>query len=256
MFPGALHQELWGITVALAHEAEGFLPKFSVSAETRFRGLRVWEGRLGAKECVLLQTGMGPLRAEKAARYLLKEYPVTHLLSTGYCGGLREGIANGDAVIADTLLGEGDSLKLEVDPNLLREGMDMCKKLEIPVHRGALITVSRPVLKRLDKQKLAQKSSAIAVDMESFSVLREVRESGKKIASFSIRFVVDAVGDELTDTEAFFDPESGLKPLGLLREAVRRPSIMLKLPGLERKASHARVQLTKFIRGWFGVNGD
>ena len=243
--------ELWAIAVALQHEAVGFLPKLSVRAETRFKQVRVWEGQWGGKDCLILCTGMGPGLAYRATRYALQEFPISHLLSTGYCGGLKAGWRAGDAVLPSAVQSSlPDEAPFPSDPALSDRAAKLLQNLNIPVHRESLVTVSKPALKTQEKEELAAKSGAGAVDMESYSILRAVQESGKKIASLTVRFVVDALEDELADTRPFFTPEQGLRPLALMGEVLRRPKILLELPGLEQKAARARASLTPFVSAW------
>lgn len=249
--------ERWAIVLALPHEAGSLLPEISSRAFTRYRGFKIWEGRLGRNEIVLLQSGMGPERAGKATAFLLEQFAVTHLLSTGYCGGLNSEIRNADAVIAESIVMDsdpGETSGTPLDATALRRARNVLEELQIPFYSGRLLTASRPILKVAEKQALAGQTGAVAVDMESGAVLKIASRSPKKIASLCVRFVVDALGDELTDTGAFLDAEARVKPLSLARELVRRPKLMMQLPGLERLASRARSNLTKFVLKFFSVD--
>ncbi|MFO1464124.1 MAG: hypothetical protein U1F66_10145 [bacterium] len=246
--------ELWALTVALKHEASGLASYFRGGATTRYHHMSIAEGRLGEREALLVVTGMGPERAGAAARYLFQQFPVTHLLATGYCGGLREGLANGDALLAERCAPEGEpSGGWLADLPLLRRAEEALRLADIPVHLGTLLTCAKPVLKVADKELLAARSAAAAVDMESAAILRAAAESGKKIASVTVRFIVDALGDELTDTGPFLDEDAGVKPISLVREMLRRPKLFKELPDLGRKASRARASLNRFVLRFFGV---
>ncbi len=89
--------------------------------------------------------------------------------------------------------------------------------------------------------------------MESAAILQAAAESGKKIASVTVRFIVDALGDELTDTGPFLDENAGVKPLSLVREMIRRPKLLKELPDLGRKAGRARASLNRFVSRFFGM---
>src|SRR5262249_20938132 len=142
-------------------------------ASARYRGAQIDEGYLAGNECLLVRTGMGPERAGRTAQFLFQQYPVTHLLSTGYCGGLREGMKNGDAVVADRVcLAEDPEHGFLLDFPLLRRVEVSLQDSNIPHHLGTLFTSHRPILKPFDKEELARKTGAIAVDMESGAILR------------------------------------------------------------------------------------
>jgi adenosylhomocysteine nucleosidase len=248
--------ELWAITVALPHEAGALRTHFHAVTKTRFRHMTLEEGRIGDRDALLVVTGMGPDRAAASARFLFEQYAVTHLISTGYCGALRGGLACGDAVVAErcAFLAEPQAGSLS-DLPLLRRVEAALKQADIPIHLGTLITVAQPVLKSAEKELLGAKTGAIAVDMESAAVLRAAAESSKKIASVTVRFIVDALGDELVDTGSFLDENAAVKPLRLARELLRRPKLFQELPDLGRKAARARVSLTRFLGHCFGMGG-
>ncbi len=246
-------QPLWAITVALSHETKGILSVMKVGSQTRYGKIKVWEGFVGETNCVLMQTGMGPAMAERAAQFLLREFPLTHVLSTGYCGALRDGLKNADAVLADTVLcTENNSPPIESDLEMVQEIRSKLEAGNIALHLGKLITSPQPVLGVKKKEELGKKSGAIAVDMESYSVLK-VMSGSKKIASLALRFVVDALHDDLSCTEAFLNPEAGFQPGNLVRVAVRKPKILMELPGLERLALRARKKLNRAVQRIFSV---
>lgn len=245
--------ELWAITVALSHEAKGLLATMKVGSKTQYGPIKVYEGQLGKKDCLLVQTGMGPHNAQRATEFLVREFPVTHVLSTGYCGALIQSLKNSDAVLATSLLStQNDSQPINPDPEMAQTIQRKIEEGNIPIQRGTMITSEKPVLKVKDKEDLGKRTGAIAVDMESYSVLKALQGS-KNIASLALRFVVDALEDDLTATEAFLDPQTGFQPKGLVGEVFRRPKILMKLPGLERNAHRARKRLVRSIHRIFDV---
>lgn len=250
-----LVKDFWAIAVALPHELGGILPLCEVEAQLEYRGMKMIEARLGGQEIFIAVTGIGPERAARAARYLIDNYPVTRLLSTGYCGGLQAGIENGAAIVADrVVLAETPEKMLPVDVPLLRRAEQSLASAGIPYHLGTLVTVAKPVLKNSEKERLVAQIPAAAVDMESGALLEGLGNSEKKIASVTVRFIVDALGDELSDTETFLDENAAVKPLSLVREMIRRPKLMAELPGLGRKAGRARSQLTQFVSCFFNIH--
>jgi len=244
-------KELWAITVALAHEAKPILSHLKVSSETHFKKMKLFEGRLGMKNCVVLQTGMGPEKAEKATRFLIEQYPITHLLSTGYCGALKPEIKNSEGILSNRIFFKQEGLRvLQGDDPMESWIQKKLSQAKLPFHQGPLLTVSEPVLDPVEKKNLGEETGALAIDMESFSVLKVAQEN-QKIASLVLRFVVDAQEDSLSDTQNFMDKEKGFQPWGLVQEMLRRPKILLQLPGLERMAHRARQNMEKAILALF-----
>ncbi|MDX1386400.1 MAG: hypothetical protein R3257_02340 [bacterium] len=237
--------KLWAIVFALPHEAKAFLPKFEIASTTTFHGSKVYEGSWKQRPVLLLQTGMGPKRAYQATSFLLNHYPVSHLVSTGYGGALNGELQVGDGVIATSLL-DCRHPKEIIRPNFpnpeaLATSM---KSLGFPLHAGRFVQSPRPVLASKEKEEMAINFKGLEVDMESFGVLKAANEK-EKITSLAIRFIVDEQGVSLPDTSSFLDKEGGVHVSPLVREAVRRPKILVALPQLDRWARIARRHMEK-----------
>lgn len=238
--------ELTAITVALPHESKAVLPHLKIQATTRFQKAVLYEGRLGGQSCVLLQTGMGAQYAAQGTDYLFRHYPVRRLLITGYCGGLIPAVKTGDGVLADEILSEQENVSLPCVSSWRDEIFEKLRSKNISLHSGAIVQVEKPVTTPEAKKQLGEKFQAVAVDMESFSVLKTA-QGRQNITSLVLRFVVDPVGVDLADTESLVDSAGHFQAMPFLKQALRRPKIFLKLPGLERMASQARRQLAKSI---------
>lgn len=237
----------WAVIVALPHEAKALLPELKVHAQTTYHAGKLYEGEYRKRPVLLLQTGMGSANATRAVEFLLEHHPVHRCLITGYCGGLVPGLKTGHGVLATRLLSQADekSILQPEFPQLdsLRTGL---KSQGLEVQEGSLVEVARPVLELKDKQSLQQTSGAIAVDMESFSVLKALK-ADEKIASLILRFVVDPLEENLADTEAFIDDQCGVRPWKLLQETFRNPKLLIDLPQLDRLARQARRQMKKAL---------
>jgi nucleoside phosphorylase len=239
--------KLWAVVVALPHEAKAFLPKIKIASITNFNGSKVYEGSWKQHPILLLQTGLGPRRAYQATSFLLGHYPVTHVVSTGYGGALDAGLKVGDGVVATSLLDRGHPDEI-IRPNFpnLQALADHLKSLGFPVHAGRLLQSSSQVLAKEEKEELARDFKALEVDMESFAVLKAAAEK-EKIASLALRFIVDEQGVNLPDTSSFLDNAGGVHMSPLVREAVRRPKILVALPQLDRWAKVARGHMEQAI---------
>lgn len=239
--------KLWAVVVALPHEAKAFLPKVKVASITNFQGSKIYEGTWKQHPVLLLQTGLGPRRAYQATSFLLAHYPVTHLVSTGYGGALDPGLKVGDGILATSLLDRGNPEEI-IRPKFpnLKALADHLKSLEFPFYSGRLLQSSSQVLAKKEKEELAKEFKALEVDMESFAVLKAAAEK-EKIASLALRFIVDEQSVNLPDTSSFLDNAGGVHMSPLVREAVRRPKILVALPQLERWAKVARGHMEKAI---------
>jgi adenosylhomocysteine nucleosidase len=128
-----------------------------------------------------------------AAKHVLDRYPVSVILSLGFAGGLVTGLKAGDLVVCRHLF-HGQSPAMESDSALVELG----KRIAGP-NEASLVTVSRPATQRQQKEELAQKYSAQAVDMESYWIVAEAGRRG--IPCLVVRAISDPVDCDLPDLE-------------------------------------------------------
>src|SRR5215467_11596545 len=90
------------VVAALDSELTGIRRHLELADSFTVGDVRMEHGRLGGQDCVLVQSGMGRLRAEQALRAVLAQYqpvqPVA-VLSLGFCGALAATLRVGDLVV-------------------------------------------------------------------------------------------------------------------------------------------------------------
>jgi len=120
--------------------------------------------------------------ASRAAKQLIDK-GANRLISFGVCGGLAAGVETGDLILPKTVLMEGETLSLAGDwHSQLLEQFPHAKT-------GALASVKTAVTTPGQKSQLHQSSQAIAVDVESYAVMKVARAHNLK--SLIIRAVLD-----------------------------------------------------------------
>jgi 4-hydroxy-3-methylbut-2-enyl diphosphate reductase len=141
--------------------------------------------RSAGPRALVARSGMGPARARRfGAR--ARRLPGRAVAIAGFGGALTQ-IAPGELLVAEGLIGEGDSL-------VLPEGQRVAANLRaagLRVHLGAIVTTSRLVGRR-GRRRLAR-TGARGVDMESLWLANA--SEGRPLAV--VRAVVDAPGREL-----------------------------------------------------------
>ena len=200
--------------------------------------------------------------------------PPELICSSGFCGGLAEGLAVGDIVLADAILGENKNERhaVEFEPGLdaLRLALAGAR---IRYHVGAVVSVKAAVTKPAEKRRLGVERGAIAVDMESFAmaetVLKQdtehkIQDAGcrmqdtgrgdgnprssignRESAMFLLRVVSDAVGDELPEeVGTFLDEEGRVRVGSVARYALGGPGKVKKLLEMKRNVEKAAKRLT------------
>lgn len=175
----------------------------ALAAEARSIGVR----RLRAGECQRWRdgwvaiSGIGPHGAMRAAEQLV-ERGVVQLASWGVAGALDPDLAPGDIVIPDRILHAMDGVGYPADPAL---GKQLATTLatRFRVRRGPLWSTHVAVATRGDKRDLAERSHAIAVDMESAPVAAVAQRASlpfiavKAICDTAARDVPRAIADTL-----------------------------------------------------------
>jgi len=132
---------------------------------------------------VVLRTGMGPRRAERAVTEALDDPALRHaaVLTSGFCAGLAPGMRPGDVVVADSTA-HAESLAA------------VLKAAGHTVHLGPLAESDHVV--RGAERSVLRATGAIAVDMESAAMLRAALTKGvRRLAA--ARVVVDTPEYEL-----------------------------------------------------------
>ncbi len=196
----SLRQVDVGIVFALSIEAGCFVDTLSQIRVTRGDGFIARQGRRGAREVVLVESGPGGPCAAMAAQALIDAYRPRLMVSAGFAGGLDALARRQDLVVATSLTrlpspsgrgagGEGSEMTL--DPAGVVPWLD-----EVPdLHRGRLITCDRVIRLREEKQELGRRHAALAVDMETYAVA-EVCQA-RTVDFLAVRAISDAVDDEL-----------------------------------------------------------
>ncbi|MCB1213849.1 MAG: hypothetical protein KDK66_00085 [Deltaproteobacteria bacterium] len=238
-------QETWAITLALPHEAKAIVPKGMAYTQTLYQGFRILEFEAQDKKILLLQTGVGLKRARQATRFLLENFKLSRLISTGYCGALHSQLKTGDLVLASTVVANtASALPLSTDPAWTEESLKLLSQNQSwKVHRGNLLSSLHPLLNPIEKQALAIKYDGIAVDMESHGVLQAAQKL--EIPKLVLRFVIDELKDNLEEVESLLEPHSQSQAGRLLSESIKRPKLLTRLPFLAIKAHQARENLKK-----------
>lgn len=138
-------------------------------------------------------SGIGPHNAMRAAERLLA-CGVTRLANWGVAGALDASLVPGDVLIPDHIRYTRD------DPGFATDA-DACERLAtalsntLRIHRGALWSTPQPIATRLEKQALAARSGAIAVDMEAAPIAAVAQRA--KLPFVAVKAICDPAAREL-----------------------------------------------------------
>ena len=250
------------LLAALPEETRGILNSGQWRRVPARASLASYEGRVDGVEAFLAVSGVGRVRAEAAAREVLKNHHPISVISLGFAGGLHPRQRAGDLVVAQTLFpthglpnrdqvlcGEGP---LTSDPALTDMARRILSELKLRHYTGACVTASGIVSSPVEKRRLGVVTGALAVDMESYwtgMVCQEFR-----VPFLSIRSIVDAMDRPLPHYLA--QDAMCNRPESRWRQALPvllRPRQIPSLLRLAVAASAARESLAEFVIGFMGA---
>jgi adenosylhomocysteine nucleosidase len=197
---------------------------------------------------IVVRSGMGSKNASAASRWLIGE-GVSGLAVSGVSGGLSPDLGPGDLVLADSVI-QDDGNPVKEMRQIRSAWVDMAYRSLIergmPVYRGPIMTVQRPVLSARDKHALYVKSRALAVDMESSAVAAAAGNAGLPFLAF--RAVCDAAGRSIPDDFLdFINQEGRVRLFRLFRRLLLKPTLISDLLRMNRDFSTA---LSGLGRAW------
>ena len=219
-----------GIIGAMQIEIEGLKAKMTDVTEETVSGVTFTRGKLCGVDVVAAVCGVGKVFAALAAEAMILRYAPRALLNTGVAGGLAEGLAVGDIVLADAVvqhdmdtspLGDPPGMlsglglvKIPTDEKLLAALKKAAERAGFSHRVGTVATGDQFIASEAQKARIAALFGAIACEMEGgaigqaatvngvpFAVLRAVSDGGDGM-EFSA-FVSLAAARSVALTEAF-----------------------------------------------------
>ena len=247
--------EVLGLPIALAAEAEAFLGKDSWETHPECEGAAVKRGRLDkGVHFISVRSGMGMENNLLAARWLTGQ-GVSILIGLGVCGALDPALKSGDIIVAGRVLESApgpDGTSWETDGARSEALCAALKDAGLPVRRGTLLTTPEPVFSAEEKTSLFRRCGALAVDMESAAMARAAREAGMP---FMVMRAVCDEADKNVPRSAMdiVDRNGRVRPAALVRTLLRNPSLLFSLPGMKKDYDRALASIEAAWRSWIGA---
>ncbi len=226
----------------------------------------IQEGWLAGQEIVLVQSGMGRQRAERALGFILRRYRPSAVLSLGFCGALAAKLRAGDLVVCSQLLA------LLTMPSPLRPapavGVLNCDsrlvahalRVELPAKwgitcrpawrwklrpvGGGCLTVPSVANHRQVKEWLSWNFTGAVVDMESYWLGALAREAD--VPFLAVRAVSDPLTESLPPLDELVDIFGRAKKTAMSRYLMGHPLTCGTLVRLGFHARRAQRSLTGF----------
>lgn len=181
--------------------------------------------KLARGECLSLSddvliayAGAGPLNAEQAAKNLIVK-GADRLISWGCAAALDGQLRPGQLVIPETV--RLDQQSYETDKRWSHK-LRCRLSQKLTVVGGGLLSTSRIVASRSEKQSLQRETSAVALDMESAAVAKIAQQAN--LPCLVLRAIADPAAMSLPQAVVVALDDQGQVQLGkLLRHLLLRP---------------------------------
>ena len=189
-----------GIVSAMHEELRTLLAQMPDETPVVRGGRAFWLGHLEGHEVVVVLSGIGKVAAATTATLLCTEFAVERALLTGTAGGLAEGVAVGDVVVAEALL-QHDMDASPLFPRhevplygtdrfaadaAMSAGVEQAARralADAKVHRGLVVSGDRFVATAAESAALRVRlPAALAVEMEGAALAQVCHDFGVPFA--------------------------------------------------------------------------
>jgi len=186
---------------------------------------------------LLVQTGIGPLLAQKAGDYIFKNFPLREVWVFGLCGGAKAHLAPGQPLLANALWNEKKE-RLLPSPLLIQHIRDFSKKIGQKIEESPFLTVSSVIEDPEEKIKIQKDYGCAAIEMEAFPIAKLSEQYQVPFAE--LRWVVDPIDFKMPPTASFINAQGTLIFSKLFFSLLKKPSL---IPALMKLSKHAQLAL-------------
>ena len=147
-----------------------------------------YEGKLGDKSVVIVQSGIGKVNAAICTQILVDLFAVDLVINTGIAGSLRAEINIGDVVVSTDALQHDvdatefgyalgqvprlDTLAFKADEKLIKQAMESCQKVnkDIDVFTGRVVSGDQFIANATLKQQIIANFDGYCTEMEGAAI--------------------------------------------------------------------------------------
>jgi len=231
-----------GFIFALRQEAVGVLDRLKRAKTTRGDGCTFTTGNIDGLSIAVVLSGVGQNNAEEAAKKLIDVFEPKSICSAGYAGGLSTRLQQLALCVPEQVIRESDGEALDLSESIPRRTSPLPDKF-------TLITVNDVVETPEQKRVLHERTGAEIVDMETFAIADVCRE--RNVPFFALRVVLDAADNRIPKDIARIlgSLDKGVSRLSgtILGNIFSRPSVVLDLVSLKKRAFNAAERLAQFV---------
>jgi nucleoside phosphorylase len=235
------------LTVALGWEEAAICRGALLSMEQVDGIARLRQARWGELSLWILRTGVGPERARRATRWAIDVVRPRAVLSTGCAGALREGVRTGEVIVAEEVVA-ADGTARRTSAGWGERYRRAAARAGVYARGGLLYTSAEMLLERAAKLAVAERTGAIAADMEAAAVADCARLAGAEVGV--ARVILDPLALSIPSELPSLITGSGRPSLARLAMAMaRRPRLSADLIRLALPVRRCRFVLVTLHRG-------
>jgi adenosylhomocysteine nucleosidase len=222
------------VTFALPAESSAFLRRVGNKSRSDRQGIKTIPGKIDDRTIEVLHTGVGEEICRQRMARFLQDRQFDCLISAGFAGALNDKLHAGDLLFAENF----STIQL----NEMRSGPGSSL-----IHRANLLTVPSIVDSIEERQKLAQATGAVAIDMETEFIARACAEHG--VPLLSVRVISDSPSEPFPGpSKILFDVErQRTNAMKLSLHLLRHPTAIPRLILFARRIAKARETLAKAL---------
>jgi adenosylhomocysteine nucleosidase len=235
------------LIAALKEETYCLKRRMHIDKTTVTDNYRIFKGNYKGKKVLLVQTGMGRQRAEKAANFIIENYSIDALISFGFAGALTSEYKVGDICFCPTISCSDTQINIthKSDSTLISQ----CKKISLSSLMKAveakIVTTNKPVCPPEERKILALSHQCDIMDTETFWVAEIAQK--KNITFLSIRVISDASDNTLPSFGYMLDSDGRWLWHKVILYFLSHPVQMIGLFRLYRHSNLARKNMTVFL---------
>lgn len=208
------------------------------------------QGYSGENLVELFCTKMGPKNAFEQSSKALERSKGEIVLITGLAGGLSAECKQGDLVIYNNcyFLPENysQSNKVDCDQHLTDFLSNSLQLDKITSVQGDGLTLPKVVCQAQEKLALAKEYKALAVDMESYQILKVAKE--KHLPATVLRVISDDAQGDLPNLNAAMNQSGDVNNLKMIWQFTKHPILAAKfLVNLNKSISLLKTYLPKVL---------
>ncbi|MEI8354714.1 MAG: phosphorylase [Deltaproteobacteria bacterium] len=249
-----MKEQIIGLIAAMPEEISPLLKLVGAYNRSAVAGFNLYRFSLCGKSCLLMEAGIGLERAGRAAEALIASARPDCMISFGFGGAVRPGMAVGDLAVArSSRLYQGDNYEggetilLKVSANIMRRVEAISVKQGCAARQGDFLTTAEILSKRELVKNLLPDLVSPVLDMETWAVARTAHR--EDIPFLAIRAISDASDEELGfSISEFTDSKMNIRIPKILRTIALKPHIIPQLIRLARNSRIAGRNLAALVK--------